>query len=173
MIQSPTLLSELADHNVQKVGVHEGDITEIGNLRLTWKVRGASTGFQFGIYQTELTPGGGVPLHKHPFAEFLYVLDGSVSFARVNPGSVLEWLVCNAGECVQVPSNAPHGMQNQTDHPAKVLSVSSFQHELILTQGGRFVQKDDPVASQPNPEDLKRFTEVARQNQGYWVELGS
>ena len=102
MIQSPTLLSELADHNVQKVGVHEGDITEIGNLRLTWKVRGASTGFQFGI-----------------------------------------------------------------------LSVSSFQHELILTQGGRFVQKDDPVAPQPNPEDLKRFTEVARQNQAYWVELGS
>jgi hypothetical protein len=43
-------------------------------------VRGASTGFQFGIYQTELTPGAIVPLHKHPFAEFLYVLDGSFTF---------------------------------------------------------------------------------------------
>lgn len=171
MILSSNNLQELADHNVLKVGVNDGDITEIGNLRLMWKARGADTGFQFSIYETELTPGSGVPLHKHPFAEFLYVLDGTVNFARVGSQGKLEWLESSVGECVQVPANAPHGMENKSRRSAKVLSVSSYQHELILTEGGRFVLRNDPSPSQPAAEDLQHFTAIAQQNQAYWVEV--
>jgi hypothetical protein len=35
MIQYPTILTERADRNLQKVGADEGDLTEVGNLRLT------------------------------------------------------------------------------------------------------------------------------------------
>ena len=173
MIEYPTILAELVDHNVQKIDTDDGDITEIGTLRLNWKARGAKTGFQFSVYEMELTPGSGVPLHKHPFAEFFYVLEGTISYGRVNQQGALEWLPCNVGECILVPSNAPHATQNQSTQPAKMLSVSNFHHELILTNGGHFVQKDDPVPAQPNREELQRFNEVARQYQGYSVELGS
>jgi quercetin dioxygenase-like cupin family protein len=81
---------------VQKLGTEEGDITQIGTLRLTWKPRGEKTGFQFGVYESELPPGAVIPLHKHPFAEFFYVLDGTISFGRVNREGALEWLTCQA-----------------------------------------------------------------------------
>jgi hypothetical protein len=40
--------------------------------------------------------------------------------------------------------------------------VANFHHEFILTNGGRFVQKDDPLPAQPNPADFERFDDVAR-----------
>jgi len=173
MVEYPTLLDELAGHNLQKLGVDEGDITELGNLRLTWKARGEKTGFQFGVFTLELPPGSSIPLHKHPFAEFLYVLEGTISYGRVNQEGDLEWLSCHAGESILVPANAPHATHNQSQQPAKMLSVSNFHHEFILTTGGRFVQKDDPLPVQQDPKDLQRFSEVARQHQAYWVQLGS
>ena len=68
-MKHPRGWEELIDHNVQKLGTEEGDITQIGTPRLTWKARGEKTGFQFGIYESELPPGAAIPLHKHPFAE--------------------------------------------------------------------------------------------------------
>jgi hypothetical protein len=49
-MEHPTRWEELTDHNVQKLGTEEGDITQIETLRLTWKARGEKTGFQFGVY---------------------------------------------------------------------------------------------------------------------------
>jgi quercetin dioxygenase-like cupin family protein len=164
---------ELIDHNVQKLGAEEGDITQIGTLRLTWKARGEKTGFQFGIYEMELPPGAAIPPHKHPFAEFFYVLEGHINFGRLNTQGVMEWLTCCAGESVLAPANAPHTTRNQSDRPARFLSVANFHHEFILSNGGRFVQKDDPLPEHPNPEDFQRFDELARRYQGYWVELKS
>jgi quercetin dioxygenase-like cupin family protein len=168
-MEHPTRWEELEDHNVQKLGTEEGDITQIGTLRVTWKARGEKTGFQFGVYESELPPSAGTPLHKHPFAEFFYVLEGSISFGRLNAEGTLEWLTCNAGESVLAPANAPHTTQNQSDCPARFLSVANFHHEFILTNGGRFVQKDDPLPAQPNAADFERFDDVARRYQGYRV----
>jgi quercetin dioxygenase-like cupin family protein len=102
--------------------VDEGDITEVGNLRLNWKARGAKTGFQFAVFEMELTPGSGIPLHKHPFAEFFYVLEGTISYGRVNQEGALELVSCNKGETVLVPPNAPHATQNRSNQPAKMLN---------------------------------------------------
>ena len=173
MAQHSKRWEELTDHNVQKLGTEEGDITQIGTLRLTWKARGEKTGFQFGVYESELPPGAVIPLHKHPFAEFFYVLDGTISFGRLNREGALEWLTCQAGESVLAPANAPHTTQNQSDHPARFLSVANFHHEFILVNGGRFVEKDDPLPTHPNGEDLQGLDELARKYGGYRVELES
>ena len=170
-MKKPNNWDELRDHNVQKLRAEEGDVTQIGTLRLTWKARGEKTGFQFGIYETELAPGAGIPLHKHPFAEFFYVLEGSIHFGRLNADGVLEWLVCEAGESVVAPINAPHSSQNQSDRPARVLSVANFHHEFILVNGGRFVRKGDPLPAHPDPGEFQRFDEFASQYGGYRVEL--
>ena len=89
-MEHPTRWQELTDHNVQKLGTEDGDITQIGTLRLTWKARGEKTGFQFGVYESELPPSAGIPLHKHPFAEFFYILEGSINFGRLNAEGTLE-----------------------------------------------------------------------------------
>jgi hypothetical protein len=51
--------------------------------------------------------------------------------------------------------------------------VANFHHEFILLNGGRFVEKDDPLPTHPNGEDLQRFDELARKYGGYRVELES
>ena len=116
-----TRWEELTDHNVQKLGTEEGDITQIGTLRLTWKARGEKTGFQFGVYESELPPSAGIPLHQHPFAEFFYILEGTINFGRLNAEGALEWLTCDAGESVLAPANVPHTTQNQSDRPSSKL----------------------------------------------------
>jgi hypothetical protein len=108
-----------------------------------------------------------------PFAEFFYVLDGTISFGRVNKEGALEWLTCQAGESVLAPANAPHATQNQSDHSARFLPVANFHHEFILVNGGRFVEKDDPLPTHPNAKDFQRFDELARKYGGYRVELES
>jgi quercetin dioxygenase-like cupin family protein len=167
-MEHPTRWEELADHNVQKLGTEEGNYA---NRDSAPHLEGEKTGFQFGVYESELPPSAGIPLHKHPFAQFFYILEGSINFGRLNTEGTLEWLTCDAGESVLAPANAPHTTQNQSDRPARFLSVAKFHHEFILTNGGRFVQKDDPLPEQPNPADLERFNDVARQYQGYLVDL--
>ena len=56
-------MEELSGHNVRKIGASDGDVTQIGNVRVTWKARGKDTGFQFGVMESELRPQTGVPLH--------------------------------------------------------------------------------------------------------------
>jgi hypothetical protein len=38
-----------------------------------------------------------------------------------------------------------------------------------LTEGGRFVHRDDPIPETPDPSDLERFQQVANKYQGFFV----
>jgi quercetin dioxygenase-like cupin family protein len=100
-------LRELSDHNVVKLAKGEGSASQIANLRLIWKARGPETGYQFSIYEMVLQPGVGIPLHKHPYAEFFTVLEGEMSFARLGENEAVEWIKCNVGDSVTAPANAP------------------------------------------------------------------
>jgi hypothetical protein len=57
-MEHPRRWEGLTDHNVQKLRTEEGDITQIGTLRFTW-ARDEKTGFQFGVYESELPPSTG------------------------------------------------------------------------------------------------------------------
>jgi quercetin dioxygenase-like cupin family protein len=162
-------MDELSGHNVRKIGASDGEVTQIGNVRVTWKARGKDTGFQFGVMESELRPQTGVPLHKHPFAEWICVLEGTLMFARLSESEQQEWISCNAGESILAPPNAPHGVMNQSDRLARFLSVSNYHHEVTLTEGGRFVHRDDPIPETPDPSDLERFQQVANKYQGFFV----
>jgi hypothetical protein len=73
----------LAGHNVRKVGRDEGELVEVLGLRMNWKVKAKDTGYAFSVYEMELAPGQGIPLHTHPYPEFFYVLDGCLDFERI------------------------------------------------------------------------------------------
>lgn len=167
----PTIVEEIAGHNVFKVGRKEGKTVRIGNVRFTWRTRGENTGYQFAVYEMSLEPGVGIPLHKHPYAEFFYVLEGQIDFGRLRADGGQEWIRALAGESVTAPVNAPHAFHNKTDQPARFLSMSVYYHEMVLDETSIEIGIDDPMPANPDPAEFMRFVEVATRYQGYNVEL--
>ena len=69
----------IANKNVvKKVGQQEGKTIQIGNARLTWKAMGVDTAYGTSLYELDLAPGVGIPVHSHPYAEIFYVISGYV-----------------------------------------------------------------------------------------------
>jgi quercetin dioxygenase-like cupin family protein len=71
-----------ASAGVKKVGPKEGRTIQIGNARLTWKATGIETGYGTSLYEMDLAPGVGIPVHSHPYAEVFYVVSGHTDFLR-------------------------------------------------------------------------------------------
>ena len=141
---------------VQKLGRGEGETVRPFDLSFDWKVKGKDTGYLFSVYEMSIRPGGTIPIHVHPFAEFFYVLEGSVDALGLDGDGRLTWAPIAAGECGNAPAGAPHGMENRSPQPAKFLSVASFEHEqsfneyqsLLETQKGQAMsdqQKSDAL----------------------------
>lgn len=114
---------------LQKWGVGEGETVNPLDLSFKWKVKGADTGFAFGIYEMVIQPGQQVPIHIHPYPEFFYVLEGRIDVMGLDPAGTLTYLPVSAGECANAPSNAPHGTGNRSTAPARFLSVSNYEHQ--------------------------------------------
>jgi len=99
MSNFPTPLEEVTHHNVIKNNKTGGPALDVGQMKLLWRALGENTGYTFSIFEMTVVPGMGIPLHKHPFAEFFYVLKAlwqlgigttrvSLSGTRVKPGRV-------------------------------------------------------------------------------------
>lgn len=172
-MKHPTIAEEVSGHNVFKLGRGEGKTVRVGNTRFTWKTRGENTGYQFAVFEMDLDPNVGIPLHKHPYAEFFYVLDGRVDFGRLGADGSLEWIQAAAGESVTAPINAPHAYHNKTSRSSRFLSVSVHYHEILFDEAGTEMDIDEPMPAEPDPAEMARFSEIAARMQGYWVELGA
>ena len=170
-MKHPTLEEELSGHNVTKLGVKEGRSAQISDIRFIWKVEGKHTGYQFGVYQMALSPGAGIPLHKHVYPEFYYVTEGKLDVARINDEEQVEWLTCAAGESAIVPPNAPHTWRNSGSEVVKFLNMSTYYHELTLNAGSKDVNIDDPLPTAPDAAEYARFGEASAKNQAYYIEL--
>jgi quercetin dioxygenase-like cupin family protein len=159
----------LSDHNVRKIRRDEGELMQVLGLRMNWKVKAKDTGYTFSVYEMELAPGQGVPLHTHPYPEFFHVLAGTLDVERLGPDGQGEWVRCREGESVHVPINAPHGFANRSDRPARFLDTSTYYHEAILTEAGAPVGPG-AEASPPTADAVRQFEAVAARHQGYFVE---
>jgi mannose-6-phosphate isomerase-like protein (cupin superfamily) len=63
-------------------------------------------------------PGRGPSLHKHPYAELFFVLEGEATFSDGADGRVV-----GAGEVVIVPPEQPHAFVNSGDAPLRQIDV--------------------------------------------------
>ena len=162
-------MGKLAGHNVRKVGRDEGELVEVLGLRMRSKVKAKDTGYAFSVYEMELAPGQGVPLHTHPYPEFFHVLAGTLDVERLGPDGPGEWVRCREGESMHVPINAPHGFANRSDRPARFLSTSTYYHEAIFNEVGAPVGPG-AEAGPPTADAVRRFEAVAARHQGYFVE---
>jgi mannose-6-phosphate isomerase-like protein (cupin superfamily) len=68
-------------------------------------------------------PGRGPSLHKHPYAELFFVLEGEATFSD----GADERLV-GAGEVVIVPPEHPHAFVNSGDGPLRQIDVHLSGH---------------------------------------------
>jgi uncharacterized cupin superfamily protein len=114
-------------------------------------------------------PGMGIPLHKHPFAEFFYVLEGTLAIGSWNSQGAAEWDVYGSGESLVVQPNAPHAFFNKSEHPCRMLSVSTYHHERMMKDA---VQPDggaDFLPAQLSQADFEKLTKSMEKNQTFLV----
>jgi quercetin dioxygenase-like cupin family protein len=145
---------------LRRVEKNAGEMFDVAGVRFTWKVKGEDTGYAFSIYEQELEPGEGVPLHCHAYGEVFYVLAEYIDFLRVT-GTGEEWITCAAGETIIVPTNGLHAFYNRTDRPARLLSISTQLHQAFFDAVGE-TDRADPFASMPEKQAMARIGELAR-----------
>jgi quercetin dioxygenase-like cupin family protein len=169
MSNTPTSLEEVIHHNVTKNHKTGGPALDVGQMKLLWRALGENTGYTFSIFETTIVPGMGIPLHKHPFAEFFYVLEGTLAIGYWNNQGVTEWDTCEAGESLMVQPNAPHTFFNKSEHPCRVLSVSTYHHERMMKDAVHPEGRTDFLPAQLTQADFRKLTKSMEKNQTFLV----
>jgi quercetin dioxygenase-like cupin family protein len=153
-----------ASYGVKKLGPKDGRTIEVGGVRLTWKARGVDTGYANSIYEMDLLPGKGIPIHSHPYAEVFYVITGYTDFLRIDEQGQEEWVRCGPGETLIAPANALHAFHNRTDEPTRFLSSSGYYHEVSLERYGQAVDINSPLSpeKEPTEAEAEQYLEVLK-----------
>jgi quercetin dioxygenase-like cupin family protein len=89
---------------------------------------GETQGTPFSAYIVTAKPGQGPPLHKHPYVEVAFVIEG---FARITVGD--EEREVQAGGIAVIPANTPHRFVNSGDTVLRQIDVHASP---------RFIQTD-------------------------------
>jgi quercetin dioxygenase-like cupin family protein len=114
---------------------------------LTFKARGAQTGGALTVFENEIAPGDGPPLHVHAAEdESWYVLHGTLRF-RIGD----EQSEAPAGSFVFVPRGTPHSFKNVGGEAARIL--------VIFTPAGMeaFFDSFAAASGPPDPSLFKRL----------------
>src|SRR6201998_4552074 len=143
----------VASKGVKKLGPREGRTQEAAGVRLTWKATGEDTGYSISIYEMDLPPGKGIPIHSHPYAEVFYVVSGHTDFLRVDENGKEEWVRCGPGDTLVAPMNALHTFHNRTDKPSRFLSSSVYYHEVFFELYAPTVAVNDPLPPKKEPTE--------------------
>lgn len=83
----------------------------------TWKVSGDDSNGELSIVEVEMDAGKMTPMHTHPIAESLWVLEGQLRY-RIKQDDV----ELGMGDFVMVPAGVPHAFLVLSEH-ARVLSI--------------------------------------------------
>lgn len=104
-------------------------------------VSGKDTDGRYCLIDMHVPPGGGPPPHCHDFEESFTVLEGEIETTFRGEKSTVR-----TGETVNIPANAPHQFQNESEKAARLLC--------ICTPAGQeefFMEVGVPVATQTTP----------------------
>jgi quercetin dioxygenase-like cupin family protein len=144
-----------ASNGVKNLGPKEGRTVQVGNARLTWKATGADTGYATSLYEMDLAPGTGIPVHSHPYAEVFYVITGHTDFLRIDEHGQEEWVRCGPGDTLVAPINALHAFHNRTDKPSRFISSSVYYHEAVFDLYAQTVDVNDPLPPRREPTEAE------------------
>jgi quercetin dioxygenase-like cupin family protein len=121
----------------------------------TWKLTSVETGGELSVFEVELDGGKRTPLHTHPIAESLWVLDGHLRY-RIDTDDV----DIQAGDFVMVPSGIPHAFLVLSEH-ARLISIQpSGACEPF------YLGASEPIEGSARETDFTRLAQSAAANGG-------
>jgi len=86
------------------------DLEQLSFVGMSHEFIGETQGAPLSAYIVTAKPGQGPPLHKHPYVEVAFVIEGS---ARITVGD--EERDVQAGGIAVIPANTPHQFVNSGD----------------------------------------------------------
>ncbi len=72
------------------------------------------------VVRIKLDPGSSLPVHRTPVDVFFYIIEGCGEIEIGGESKTVE-----AGSVVESPKEIPHGLQNRSNGPFKVLVVKT------------------------------------------------
>jgi quercetin dioxygenase-like cupin family protein len=146
------------DLGLRQLGADEGrKLLLLGDIR-TIKAGGEETGGELTIVEQVAAPGAAASLHRHPYQEVFYLLDGELEFTGLTDGDRVTFTV-GAGGTVHAAPGVAHGYRNAGEKPARFLAImqpagaEGFFEDVgvwLDEQGHRAAD-----ASEPSPDDVR------------------
>jgi len=102
------------------------NLQQLPFVGMSYEFVGETHGAPFSAYIVKAEPGQGPPLHKHPYVEVAFTLEGR---ATITVGD--EQREVKAGGIVVIPANMPHRFVN---------SGTTILRQLDIHASPRFVQ---------------------------------
>jgi quercetin dioxygenase-like cupin family protein len=94
------------------------DLEELPFVGMSYEFVGETQGAPFSAYIVKAKPGQGPPLHKHPYVEVAFTLEGC---ATITVGD--EQREVKAGGIVVIPANTPHRFINSGDTTLRQIDI--------------------------------------------------
>jgi quercetin dioxygenase-like cupin family protein len=158
-----------AVEGVRRVSSGEGEKFDIAGVHLTWKVKAPASDYQFSVYEMNLGPGEGVPVHSHPSAESFYVLAGPVEFYHIRDGTGT-WVAGECGDLMILPPNSLHGFYNRSSSLCRLLGISTAAHQAFFDAVAEADRKAS-FASMPPSESMRTIAQIALANHMYFAPI--
>jgi quercetin dioxygenase-like cupin family protein len=124
----------------------------------TWKTSGADAGGGLSVVEVEMDAGKMTPLHTHPIAESLWVLEGRLRY-RIDADDV----ELDAGDFVMVPRDVPHAFLVLSD-VARVLSIQPSNACEAFYRGA-----SEPLEGSARATDFARIARSGELNGGITI----
>lgn len=110
------------DLALRRLGADEGrKLLLLGDLR-TIKAGSADTGGELTVLEQVVVPGAASALHRHPYQEVFYILEGELQFTGLENGERATFAVA-AGGTVHAAPGVAHGYRNAGKAPARFLAI--------------------------------------------------
>lgn len=127
----------------------EGEANDAFALPRVFKVTAEQSDGALAVWEEEVPPGAGPPLHVHHREQELFVvIDGRVRFRHED-----EIVELGAGGVVLIPKGARHTFKNVGDGVARVMVT-------LTPGGGEGFFKEVMAAGLKAPDDMERIVEI-------------
>jgi mannose-6-phosphate isomerase-like protein (cupin superfamily) len=112
-----SFLSHVSESHISSV-MSFLNIEQLPFVGMSHEFIGETQGALFSAYIVKANPGQGPPLHKHPYVEVAFTLEGC---ATITVGD--EQRDVKAGGIVVIPANTPHRFVNSGDTVLRQIDV--------------------------------------------------
>ena len=94
------------------------DLEQLPFEGMSYEFHGEKQGAPISAYIVNAAPGKGPPLHRHPYVEVIFMVEGRAT-VRVDD----EQREAKAGEIVVIPANTPHRFVNSGNTTLRQIDI--------------------------------------------------